>query len=103
MVQKTKKTPMMEQYEAMKAKYPDAFLFFRLGDFYELFNDDALKAAQLLEITLTSRNKNAENPIPMCGVPYHAAGDYIRQQFFHNGSGPFHHLARRNLVRYLAG
>ncbi|AMB93466.1 DNA mismatch repair protein MutS [Aerococcus sanguinicola] len=79
MVQKTKKTPMMEQYEAMKAKYPDAFLFFRLGDFYELFNDDALKAAQLLEITLTSRNKNAENPIPMCGVPYHAAGDYIRQ------------------------
>ncbi|MDO4670398.1 MAG: DNA mismatch repair protein MutS [Aerococcus sp.] len=69
---------MMEQYEAMKEKYPDAFLFFRLGDFYELFNDDARKAAQILEITLTSRNKNSEDPIPMCGVPHHAVDDYVK-------------------------
>lgn len=68
---------MMEQYIAMKAQYPDAFLFYRLGDFYELFNEDAIKASQLLEVTLTSRNKNADEPIPMCGVPYHAAQGYI--------------------------
>src|SRR5699024_5443968 len=77
MPQKTKKTPMMEQYFSIKAQYPDAFLFYRLGDFYELFYDDALKVAQLLELTLTSRNKNAEEPIPMCGVPHHAAANYI--------------------------
>ncbi|MDO4680482.1 MAG: DNA mismatch repair protein MutS [Aerococcus sp.] len=69
---------MMEQYEAMKEKYPDAFLFFRLGDFYELFNEDAKKAAQILEITLTSRNKNSEDPIPMCGVPHHAVDEYVK-------------------------
>lgn len=68
---------MMEQYLAMKAQYPDAFLFYRLGDFYEMFNEDAIKASQLLEVTLTSRNKNADDPIPMCGVPYHAAQGYI--------------------------
>lgn len=78
MPQKTKQTPMMEQYNEMKGQYPDAFLFFRLGDFYEMFNDDALKAAQILEITLTSRNKNAEDPIPMCGIPYHSASEYIK-------------------------
>lgn len=78
MPQKTKQTPMMEQYQAIKQQYPDAFLFYRLGDFYELFNGDALKAAQILEITLTSRNKNADEPIPMCGVPYHAAEEYIK-------------------------
>lgn len=78
MPQKTKNTPMMEQYLAIKAQYPDAFLFYRLGDFYELFNEDAVKAAKILEITLTSRNKNADDPILMCGVPYHAAADYIR-------------------------
>ncbi|MFL2104506.1 DNA mismatch repair protein MutS [Desemzia sp. FAM 23991] len=77
MPQKTKHTPMMEQYLAMKAQYPDAFLFYRLGDFYEMFNEDAIKASQLLEVTLTSRNKNADDPIPMCGVPYHAAQGYI--------------------------
>ncbi|MDO4432674.1 MAG: DNA mismatch repair protein MutS [Aerococcaceae bacterium] len=75
----TKLTPMMAQYLDMKRQYSDAFLFFRLGDFYEMFNEDALKAAQILEITLTSRNKNAENPTPMCGVPYHSAKDYIRR------------------------
>lgn len=77
MPQKTKNTPMMEQYLSIKEQYQDAFLFYRLGDFYELFYDDALKVAQLLELTLTSRNKNAEDPIPMCGVPYHAASNYI--------------------------
>src|SRR5699024_4948288 len=77
MPQKTKNTPMMEQYLSIKAQYQDAFLFYRLGDFYELFNEDALKVSQLLELTLTSRNKNAEEPIPMCGVPYHEATGYI--------------------------
>lgn len=76
---KEKPTPMMIQYLEMKAQYPDAFLFFRLGDFYELFNDDAVKASRILEITLTSRNKSADNPIPMCGVPHHSAKDYIRR------------------------
>lgn len=75
----SKTTPMMAQYFEIKAQYQDAFLFFRLGDFYELFCDDAINAAKILEITLTSRNKNAENPIPMCGVPYHSAQDYIKR------------------------
>lgn len=78
MPQKTKNTPMMEQYFSIKRQYPDCLLFYRLGDFYELFYDDALIAAQLLEITLTSRNKQAVDPIPMCGVPHHAAKEYIR-------------------------
>ncbi|MDT1939241.1 MULTISPECIES: DNA mismatch repair protein MutS [Carnobacterium] len=77
MPQKTKHTPMMEQYLAIKSQYPDAFLFYRLGDFYELFYEDAINASQLLEVTLTSRNRNADDPIPMCGVPYHAARGYI--------------------------
>ncbi|GGI66686.1 DNA mismatch repair protein MutS [Enterococcus alcedinis] len=77
MPQKTKHTPMMEQYFGIKATYPDAFLFYRLGDFYELFYEDAIEVSQLLELTLTSRNKNAEDPIPMCGVPHHAASGYI--------------------------
>ncbi|WP_438763563.1 DNA mismatch repair protein MutS [Enterococcus sp. AZ194] len=67
----------MEQYLSIKAQYPDAFLFYRLGDFYELFYEDAEKAAQILELTLTSRNRNADDPIPMCGVPHHAAQGYI--------------------------
>lgn len=77
MPQKTKNTPMMEQYLAIKEQYKDAFLFYRLGDFYELFYDDAIKVAQLLELTLTSRNRNADDPIPMCGVPHHSAQGYI--------------------------
>ena len=77
MSQKTEHTPMMVQYLGIKKQYPDAFLFYRLGDFYEMFNEDAIKASQLLEVTLTSRNRNAENPVPMCGVPYHAARGYI--------------------------
>lgn len=70
-------SPGMQQYLDLKAQYPDAFLLFRMGDFYELFYDDAVKGAQILELTLTSRNKNADNPIPMAGVPYHAAQQYI--------------------------
>lgn len=76
---KTEQTPMMIQYNELKKQYPDAFLFFRLGDFYELFNEDALQAAKILEITLTSRNKNSDNPTPMCGVPHHSAKEYIRK------------------------
>lgn len=75
--QDTKHTPMMEQYFEIKDEYPNEFLFFRLGDFYELFYEDAIKASQLLELTLTSRNKNAKDPIPMCGVPHHSAQGYI--------------------------
>lgn len=77
MPQKTKNTPMMEQYLSIKAQYQDAFLFYRLGDFYELFYEDAIQVSQLLELTLTSRNRNADDPIPMCGVPHHAAQGYI--------------------------
>lgn len=70
-------TPMMQQYRKIKAQYADAFLFYRVGDFYELFEDDAIKGAQILELTLTHRNKNVENPIPMAGVPHHAVQSYI--------------------------
>ncbi|WP_461219045.1 DNA mismatch repair protein MutS [Lapidilactobacillus salsurivasis] len=77
MPQKTKDTPMMQQYLAIKKDYPDTFLFYRIGDFYELFYDDAIKGSQILELTLTARNKSAQDPIPMCGVPHHAAQNYI--------------------------
>jgi DNA mismatch repair protein MutS len=70
-------TPMMRQYYAVKQETPDALLLFRLGDFYELFFDDAVTASRELEITLTARNKERDKPIPMCGVPYHAADSYI--------------------------
>ncbi|MGG3923375.1 DNA mismatch repair protein MutS, partial [Geobacillus thermodenitrificans] len=72
-------TPMIQQYLHIKAQYPDAFLFFRLGDFYEMFFDDAIKAAQELEITLTSRDGGGDERVPMCGVPYHSAQGYIEQ------------------------
>ncbi|KOP82220.1 DNA mismatch repair protein MutS [Cytobacillus solani] len=72
-------TPMIQQYLRVKADYEDAFLFFRLGDFYEMFFDDAIKASQELEITLTSREGGSEDRIPMCGVPYHSAPQYIEQ------------------------
>ncbi|ASN05660.1 DNA mismatch repair protein MutS [Virgibacillus necropolis] len=74
----SKYTPMMEQYLGIKADYKDAFLFFRLGDFYEMFFDDAVVAARELEITLTKRDAANDDPIPMCGVPYHAAANYIK-------------------------
>ena len=70
-------TPLMRQYSAIKKEHPNALLFFRLGDFYELFFDDAVLAARELQITLTSRNKEKGLAIPMCGVPYHAAEGYI--------------------------
>src|SRR5271165_581382 len=70
-------TPLMQQYQAVKARYPHALLLFRLGDFYELFYEDAIIAARELQITLTSRNREKGQPIPMCGVPYHAADGYI--------------------------
>lgn len=70
-------TPMMQQYLQIKADYKDAFLFFRLGDFYEMFFDDAVRASQLLEITLTSRDAGSKERIPMCGVPHHSAQNYI--------------------------
>ncbi|MFE4349741.1 DNA mismatch repair protein MutS [Peribacillus butanolivorans] len=70
-------TPMIQQYLKIKAEYQDAFLFFRLGDFYEMFFDDALNASQELEITLTSREGGSEDRIPMCGIPYHSAANYI--------------------------
>ncbi|WP_223700129.1 DNA mismatch repair protein MutS [Sutcliffiella deserti] len=72
-------TPMIQQYLRIKADYNDAFLFFRLGDFYEMFFEDAIKASQELEITLTSRDGGSTERIPMCGVPYHAAPNYIEQ------------------------
>jgi len=70
-------TPLMRQYAAVKKEHPTALLFFRLGDFYELFFDDAVVASKELQITLTSRNKEKGIAIPMCGVPYHAADGYI--------------------------
>jgi DNA mismatch repair protein MutS len=70
-------TPLMRQYAAIKKEHPQALLFFRLGDFYELFFDDAKLVAQELEITLTSRNKEKGVAVPMCGVPYHSADNYI--------------------------
>ncbi|HWZ44857.1 MAG TPA: DNA mismatch repair protein MutS [Candidatus Saccharimonadales bacterium] len=70
-------TPLMRQYSAIKKQHPTALLFFRLGDFYELFFEDAVIAARELQITLTSRNKEKDQAIPMCGVPYHAAEGYL--------------------------
>jgi len=70
-------TPMMRQYLAIKAEYPDMLVFYRMGDFYELFYDDAKRAAALMDITLTSRGKSGGNPIPMAGVPYHAIEGYL--------------------------
>ncbi len=70
-------TPMMQQYMRIKNEYPDMLLFYRMGDFYELFHDDAKRAAALLDITLTARGKSGGNAIPMAGVPYHAAEGYL--------------------------
>jgi len=70
-------TPLMRQYQAIKTRYPHALVLFRLGDFYELFYEDAIVASRELQITLTSRNRERNQPVPMCGVPYHAAENYI--------------------------
>src|SRR5574342_1046921 len=70
-------TPMMRQYLAVKAQHPDAILFYRMGDFYEMFLRDAEIAAPLLEIALTTRDKGKPDAVPMCGVPVHAADQYL--------------------------
>ena len=76
---KSKVSPMMKQYMDIKEKYPDHILFFRLGDFYEMFFDDALTASKVLELTLTGRDCGLEERAPMCGVPYHSSEIYIKR------------------------
>ena len=104
-------TPLMRQYQAAKQQVPNALLLFRLGDFYELFYEDAVTAARELEITLTSRSKERENAIPMCGVPHHSAESYIArliqrgyrvaicEQMEEAGSGK--KLVRREIARVI--
>src|SRR5262245_3854475 len=70
-------SPMLRQYRQVKADHPDAILMFRLGDFYEMFFDDALSASKALSLTLTARGRGTANEAPMCGVPFHAADGYI--------------------------
>jgi DNA mismatch repair protein MutS len=76
-------TPMMQQYLEIKSAYPDAILFFRLGDFYEMFLEDAVLASRVLDITLTSRNKGAAEEIPLCGIPFHSCQPYIAKLVQH--------------------
>src|SRR5438067_11608134 len=102
-------TPLMRQYQAIKQQVPGVLLMFRLGDFYELFFDDAITAARELEITLTSRNKDKGDAIPMCGVPYHSAEGYIARLIGRGyrvaicdqmeEAGPGKKLVRRELTR----
>jgi DNA mismatch repair protein MutS len=75
--QNAQHTPLMQQYLRIKSDYPDILLFFRMGDFYELFYNDARKAAKLPDITLTTRGQSAGQPIPMAGAPYHAVDCYL--------------------------
>jgi DNA mismatch repair protein MutS len=104
-------TPLMRQYQAAKKQVPGALLMFRLGDFYELFYEDAVTASRELEITLTSRNKERGDPVPMCGVPYHASDPYIAR-LIHRGyrvaiceqmeePGPGKKLVRREVTRVI--
>src|SRR5437773_4717950 len=74
-----KVTPMMRQYLEIKDRYQDAILCFRLGDFYEMFFEDAQTASKILDIALTSRNKNQDSAVPLCGIPYHSAEPYIQK------------------------
>ena len=69
--------PMMQQYMRIKAQHPNELLFYRMGDFYELFFEDAQKSSDILDITLTARGKKEGNPIPLCGVPHHSADNYL--------------------------
>jgi DNA mismatch repair protein MutS len=104
-------TPLMQQYHAIKSRYPHALLLFRLGDFYELFYEDALLASRELQITLTSRNREKGQPIPMCGVPYRAADGYIARLIRAGFKiaicdqmeqpGPGKKLVRREVVRVI--
>ena len=73
----TNATPLLTQYKEIKQRHRDSILFFRMGDFYEMFYDDAITASRILEITLTARNKEKGEDVPMCGVPYHSASPYI--------------------------
>lgn len=70
-------TPMLRQYQKVKSRHKDCILFFRLGDFYEMFYDDAKVASKILDLVLTSRHKGTPHTVPMCGIPYHAAENYI--------------------------
>ena len=104
-------TPLMQQYHAVKKQHPGALLLFRLGDFYELFYDDAVVASRILQITLTARNKEKGQAVPMCGVPYHAAENYISRliRAGHKVAiceqmeepGPGKKLVRREVIRVL--
>ena len=71
------RTPMMRHYLELKALHQDAFLFYRCGDFYELFFEDAVNASRELDLTLTSRDRNSESPVPMAGIPFHALNGYL--------------------------
>src|SRR3990172_7807724 len=104
-------TPLMRQYHAIKSRYPQALLLFRLGDFYELFYEDAIAASRELQIPLTARNKERGQPVPMCGVPFHAAETYIAR-LLRAGykiavcdqmeqAGPGKRLVRREVVRVI--
>jgi len=104
-------TPLMQQYQSIKSRYPHALLLFRLGDFYELFYEDAILASRELQITLTSRNREKGQAIPMCGVPYHSADGYIAR-LIRSGfkvaicdqmelPGPGKKLVRREVVRVI--
>ena len=104
-------TPLMQQYAGLKKQHPAALLLFRLGDFYELFYDDAILASRILQITLTARNKEKGQAVPMCGVPYHAAENYIARliRAGHKVAiceqmeqpGPGKKLVRREVIRVL--
>jgi DNA mismatch repair ATPase MutS len=78
-----KLTPMVAQYLRVKERYPDAILLYRLGDFYEMFFEDAERASRILDLTLTSRNKSDETPIPLCGVPHHSVQPYVQKLLEH--------------------
>lgn len=80
----SKTTPVMRQYHAVKQQFPDAIVFFRMGDFYEMFGEDAVLAAPVLEIVLTSRDRNVEDKMPMCGVPFHSVDSYIAKLIARN-------------------
>src|ERR1700732_3660148 len=104
-------TPLMRQYHGIKTRYPQALVLFRLGDFYELFYEDAIAASRELQITLTSRNRERGEPVPMCGVPYHAAEGYIARLLRAGYKiavcdqmeqpGPGKKLVRREVVRVI--
>src|ERR1700680_701560 len=104
-------TPLMRQYHSIKTLYPHALVLFRLGDFYELFYEDAIAASRELQITLTSRNREKGEPVPMCGVPYHAAEGYIARLLRAGYKiavcdqmeqpGPGKKLVRREVVRVI--